>query len=373
MDKTHPKKKKTDSRISPSATPPERNHHSRIFSAPDRDKCLDPVQLDRLEQSYRDWIEASSRSDVQTSRRRILLIFLLIRYTGAKLNEVLDLHPFEDIDLENRFVRFGRMREDGGRPTRKVQLPEMLCSEIREMIFDPKFKDASKGTLKVDPGFVRRKFYERAEACGIPKQLGAPEILRKSRAVELMQNNMPLPAVQMILGHSTPNLTSSYVSFSEEEIQQVNRLFVEKESARKTSARNAFFGKIQTIQQGDIQTRVEMSTIGGHLVTTVITNDSVRRLGLKTGKLITAEIKAPWVMLQARGENQPQCTADNMFRGVVENVARGDINTEYIVRISDGTEICSIVTSESSRRLSLGKGDAVWVLFSCFSVVLLSE
>jgi molybdate transport system regulatory protein len=78
---------------------------------------------------------------------------------------------------------------------------------------------ALKNMLKVDPGFVRRKFYERAEACGIAKQLGAPEILRKSRAVELMQKNMPLPAVQMLLGHSTPNLTSSYLSYSEDDIQ----------------------------------------------------------------------------------------------------------------------------------------------------------
>jgi hypothetical protein len=48
-----------------------------------------------------------------------------------------------------------------------------------------------------------------------------------------MQSNLPLPAVQMLLGHSTPNLVSSYVSYSEDDIQQVTRNVVEKEPARK--------------------------------------------------------------------------------------------------------------------------------------------
>lgn len=357
---------------SPPVSMPERTHHGRIFSTPEKDKYLDIVQLHRLEQSFRNWAEAASRADVRVARRRILLIFLLIRYTGAKLSEVLSLHPFQDIDFERQTIRFGGMQEEPGRPHRKVQLPGVLCREIRAIISDPSFKSTLQARLDVDPGFVRRKFYERAEACGIAKQLGAPEILRRSRGVELMQNDMPLPAVQMLLGHSTPNLTSSYVSFSEDDIQQVTKFFMEKESVRKTSARNSFFGKIQVIEQGDIQTRVELLTIDGHRISTIITNDSLRRLGLKAGKLITAEVKAPWVMLQKR-DDAPECSADNIFDGVVERIHRGEINTEYVVRISEGSKICSIVTSESSRRLGLGEGDRVWALFNSASVVLLSE
>ena len=351
---------------------PERTNHARIVAMANANRCLDAVQLGRLEQSFRDWIDAASRADVRVARLRILLIFLLIRYTGAKLSEVLGLDLSKDIDFERQLVRFGSMQEDSGRPHRKVPLPETLCSEIQTIISGPTFKNAFQNMLNVDPGFLRRKFYERAEACGIAKQQGAPEIIRKSRAVELMQKNMPLPAVQMLLGHSTPNLTSSYVSFSEDEIKQVIRFFMEKESARKTSARNSFFGKIQTIKQGDIQSQVELLTIGGHRITTVITNDSLLRLGLQVGKLITAEVKAPWVILQKR-ENEPECSADNKFNGIVERIHQGEINTEYVVRISDGTEVCSIVTSESCRNLNFGEGDTVWVLFNSFSVILLAE
>jgi molybdate transport system regulatory protein len=354
------------------ASRPTSGFHGRIFSAPDREKCLDPIQLNDLEQSFRSWTEAASREDIRQSRRRILLIFLLIRYTGAKLSEVLSLRPERDIDFEHLFVMLNHEGVETGRTQRKVQLSEALCREVRVLIANPLLTNERSNPLAVDPGFVRRKFYERAEACGIPKQLGAPEILRKSRAVELMQNNMPLPVVQMLLGHATPNLTSSYVSFSEEEVQLVTRWFMEKESARKTSARNAFYGKIQTIRRGDIQTRVELMTIGGHCISTVITNDSLEKLGLREGKLTTAEVKAPWVMVH-KGDDAPHCSADNMFQGCVEKITAGKINTEYIVRISDGTEVCAIVTSESGRLLALAQGDPVWVVFSSYAVVLLSE
>ncbi len=221
----------------------------------------------------------------------------------------------------------------------------------------------------MDPGHVRRKFYERALACGFPKELGGPEALRKSRAVELLQNNVPLPVVQSILGHSTPNLTAALVSFSEAEMHQVARFFLNKESGRKTSARNNFFGKISSIQKGDIQAKVDMITLGGNRVTTVITNDSLSRLGLKVGKLITAEVKAPWVVLH-KDDEEPECSAENRFRGTIARINKGRVTTEYVVQIADGTELCAIVSSDSSRTLDIRLNDPVWAVFNCFAVVL---
>ncbi|XPS87934.1 MOP modulated TOBE domain protein [Desulfosarcina variabilis str. Montpellier] len=371
MDKPPMSKKKPGRETATHRHLKERSHHAQIFSPSDQGKYLDTVQLHQLEQSFRSWVDATTRTNVRRSRRRILAIFLLIRYTGAKLSEVLNLDPFQDIDLDDRSVRFGRMHESHRRPLRTVQLSETFCREMQPLIADTS-EAAPKGIFNVDPGFVRRKFYERAEACGIAKPLGAPEVLRRSRAVELMQSNMPLPAVQMLLGHSTPNLTSAYVSFSEDDIHNVTRYYMEKESTRKTSARNCFFGKIQTIRKGDLQTQVDLVTIDGHRITTVITNESRRRLGLKKGDLITAEIKAPWVIVQ-KGPRASQSSADNVLDGVVESINRGVINTEVIVRISGGTQVCSLVTSESERRLGLAEGDRAWVMFSSFAVVLLAE
>ena len=348
---------------------PGRTSHARIISVPNGSRYLDTAQLSRLEQSFRQWAEGAARSDVRLSRKRILLIFLLIRYTGAKLNEVLALDPFQDINHQRQSVVLVKPDAASGRPPREVQIPETFSQEIQAALADPAFQESLGSLFDVDPGHVRRKFYERATVCGFPKELGGPDAIRKSRAVELMQNNLPLPVVQRILGHSTPNLTASFVSFSDDDIHQVTKFFLEKESRRKTSARNTFFGKISAIQKGDIQAKVELVTIGGYPVTTVITNDSLARLGLKAGTLITAEVKAPMVVLQ-KGDKEPKCSAENMFQGTIEKIIKGKVTTEYVVRIADGTQLCSLVTSESDRRLKLRANDPVWAVFNSFSVVL---
>jgi molybdate transport system regulatory protein len=245
----------------------------------------------------------------------------------------------------------------------------MLTKEVRVALDDEAFKETLGKLFQVDPGHVRRKFYEQAQACGFPKELGGPDALRRSRAVEMLQNNLPLPVVQRILGQSTPNLTAAFVSFSEADMQQVARFFLEKESGRKTSARNSLFGKINRNKKGDIQAQVELVTLGGGRVTTVITNDSLARLGLKVGKLITAEVKAPWVVLQ-KGGAEPECSAENRFKGTIARITRGRVTTEYVVQIADGMQLCSLVSSDISRRLNLQPNEPVWAFFNCFAVVL---
>jgi molybdate transport system regulatory protein len=359
-------KKGPPSRPRPMATG---TNHGRIISAPDGSQCLDSDHLQRLEQSFREWAEGSIRVDVRQSRRRILFIFLLIRYTGAKLNEVLALDPFADLDCERQSVLFRGADPDQELGQREVQISTILCQEIQSALTDPEFRDSLQKLFEVDPAFVRRKFYERAHECGFDKRLAGPEMIRRARAVELMQGNLPLPAVQRLLGHSTPNLTSAYVSFSEEEVREMTRFFMERESTRKTSARNAFFGKIESIRRGDIQSQVELTTLAGHTITTVITNDSLQALGLRKGGLATAEVKAPWIILH-KGEEEPACSAENRRKGIIARKSKGRISTEYVVRLADGTELCSIITAAGSQRLDLQEGDVVWAFFNCFSVVL---
>ena len=281
--------------------------HARILSVPENARCLAAVQLQNLEQSFRAWAEASQSPGLGMSRRRILLIYLLIHYTGARLNEVLKLDPHRDIDDKTHSVFFRKAGPESAPAGRDVQIPEVLSSEIRKTLEVEHVGRTRSGFFSIDPGHVRRKFYERAAACGIPRALGAPEVIRRSRAVELLQNNMPLPVVQKILGHSTPNLAASYVKFSEEDMHRAEAFFVDRENRRKSSARNEFFGKIETIRKGDVQAGVEISTPGGYRISAVITNHSLKRLGLKRGALVAAEVKAPWVTFH-HGDD-PECSA----------------------------------------------------------------
>src|SRR5665647_908942 len=125
---------------------PGGSSHARIISVPNGSRYLDTAQLSRLEQSFRQWAAGAARSDVRVSRKRILLIFLLIRYTGAKLNEVLALDPFQDINHQRQSILFGKPDATPGRPPREVQIPETLAQEIQAALADPAFQE-SLGSL----------------------------------------------------------------------------------------------------------------------------------------------------------------------------------------------------------------------------------
>ena len=339
---------------------------SRIFSDLEESRCLEPPDLSKLEDAFRSWSDESSRNDVRISRKRILLIFLLIRYTGARLNETLSLDLFRDIDTTAGTVCFGHGTETGDR---LVPISSKLIQDIETIAKMIATSPLESCSLRIDEGHIRRKFYERAASCGFPQELGAPQAIRRARAVELMKNNVPLPVVQRILGHSTPNLTASLVSFSEDEIRAASKHFLEKESARKTSARNTFFGKISRIVTGDVQSLVELVTLDADTVTSVITNNSLSRLGLKVGSLVTAEVKAPWVVVY-KNRDDSLGAMENEFRGRISRIVHGRIVCELSVEVHDGVEICSLMTAESLTKCAFNEMDQVWVGFNSFSVIL---
>ena len=329
------------------------------------ENTIDLVQLEQLEQSFRAWAISPSSGKRQLSRLRILIIFLIIRYTGARLNEVLTLSQV-DIDLKGHRVHFRKEGQDGGR---YVQIPEQLANEMKSVMDQLSSQNSPVEIFKIDAAHVRRKFYECADATGIPRELGTPEAIRRSRAVELMQSNVPLPVVQRIMGHSTPNLAASYVKFSEEDIRRIERFHMEKESRRRTSARNRFFGKVERVHIGDVQASIELASVEGHRILSVITMHSLKQLGLKPGSLIGAEVKAPWVVLY-KGLEAPKCTAENKFLGSVLRISKGKINSEIVVRISENTDLCSILTEKSRKMIDIREGDTVWAVFNAFSVVI---
>ena len=332
---------------------------------------LEPLQLDFLESSFRDWAKAARSPSARVSRKRVLLIFLLIRYTGAKLSEVLGLRPADDMDLARNSVCYGKASASEGQ-SREVHISTSLSEELRELLSAVTAEEAAERVFAVDPAFVRRKFYERAEACGFAKQQGGPEMIRKARAVELMRNNLPLPAVQRLFGHSTPNLTASFVSFSEEDMRKLTRWYMERESGAKTSARNSFYGKVKSLDKGAIQSLVELSLPDGNTLWAMVTNTSAERLSIMPGMMLTAEIKAPWLIVEPC-DRPGGSSAENQLSGVIVTLAPGGVTTECVVRLKDGTELCAVVSSVGLAALGIGEGDCARVLFSCHAVILRAE
>lgn len=352
--------------ITDAPSPPS---HGRLVPVPDSESCLDTKQLQDLEQSFRRWAISPKRPDHRNSRDRILFIFLIIRYTGARLNEVLSLDLLKDFDREKNTVRFCKRHSGKDSICREVQIPETISADIQTMTSHSELRWPGGSMFRIDPAHVRRKFYEQAVTIGIQSGMGTPETIRKSRAVELMRSNMPLQVVQRILGHSTPNLAASYVEFSDTEICHVAKYFADRENNRKTSARNSFFGKISTIHKGDIQTIVTVVSVSGNSITSIITNDSLARIGLKPGMLITAEVKAPWIQL-CKSQNAPNCSAENMFQGTVSRITKNRITAEIVVRLPDGIELCAIITEKTRRQMDIHNQEILWAFFDAFAVVL---
>ena len=322
-------------------------------------------QLDRLSASFEEWVQATRRADILFSRKRIRAVYLIIRYAGAKLGEIIHLNVRRDIDLATRQLSIA------GAPDlapRSVGFPEDLALALDDLLSDPKCVGAPDTLLAIDPGHIRRKFYERAEACAIPRHLANPGIIRRSRAMELVRDQVPLPVVNRIMGMGGVTQTSAMLAFSDKDMQQTEHHFLARENLRKSSARNSFFGKVSQINTGDIQTEVQIKTLGGHTITSVITGGSSRRLNLQKDMFLTAEIKAPWVILTK--EDTPLTSAANALQGIITAVNIGKITTEHTLTLDDGTEICAITTSSMGNRLHIHTGDRAWALFDAFAVIL---
>lgn len=66
------------------------------------------------------------------------------------------------------------------------------------------------------------------------------------------------------------------------------------------SARNQFTGKIKTVTKGAINSTVEVVTVNGLALTSVITNESLEEMALSSGSEVTALFKASSVILATK-------------------------------------------------------------------------
>ncbi len=326
-------------------------------------KCLGREELERVTGSFAAWKAASKNPSQQRSRNRIWLAFLLMRYGALRLGEVLALDDLNDIHPASCQVYVK------GNSPRSVLLPEKVMRELAAILENPMFCGLRGKVFKLDPGYLRRKFYERANACGLSAAMFNPRVLRDSRAVELLRGNVPLRAVQAFMGQQNLNVTAGYLEFSDETASHFVDQYITREVKMKTSARNAFTGAISGLSGDGLLVEAVLRTLSGLEVVAVITEESRRNLALAEGKVVTATVKAPWVII-TRPEGAQQTSARNKFPGAVTEVKRSELAAEIGVELTEGSRVCALVTRESADRLDLKPGDRVTAMFKAFAVVL---
>jgi len=135
------------------------------------------------------------------------------------------------------------------------------------------------------------------------------------------------------------------------------------------SARNVFKGKITALTDGVVNAEIELTLPGGDRIVAIVTETSVKSLGLAVGGEAVAYVKAPWVMLLS-GQPDVHFSARNQLSGKVSALLKGAVNTEVAITLPGGTTVYSVVTNEAVMELGLKEGSEASALIKASHVIL---
>ncbi len=137
----------------------------------------------------------------------------------------------------------------------------------------------------------------------------------------------------------------------------------------QTSARNQFLGTVTHIKHGPINAEVVLTMKGGDQIVAVITDESVKSLGLKEGGEAFALVKAPHVIL-LREDAGIRTSARNHFCGIVTRLIEGQVNAEVVIELKGGSILKAVVTEESVRELEIHEGARLCAIIKASHVIL---
>ena len=137
----------------------------------------------------------------------------------------------------------------------------------------------------------------------------------------------------------------------------------------KISARNVFEGRISALVSGPINAEVTLTLTGGDLLVAVVTQASVRDLGLAVGGRACAIVKAPWVIVTT-DDGGLRLSARNQLRGTVSAVKAGPVNAEVAITLPGGTVVHAVITQDAVAELGLKPGLAASAVIKASQVVL---
>jgi molybdate transport system regulatory protein len=138
----------------------------------------------------------------------------------------------------------------------------------------------------------------------------------------------------------------------------------------KISARNVFEGRVTALTPGPINAEVTLTLAGGDPLVAVVTQGSVRDLGLAVGGRAFAIVKAPWVIVSTEGDDAMRLSARNQLRGTVSAVKPGAVNAEVTITLPGGMPVYAVITQDAVAELGLKPGVAATALIKASHVVL---
>ena len=176
-------------------------------------------QLNALTKSYQSWFD-SAHPRYRKQRGRHWATYLVLRFSGARLGEVIKIDDTQDINWREAEIKVRTLKRRK-RAFRTVFLPQQVVTELSRLLAE--FPSLRGRLFKVHPRVFRRVFAERATEAGIPRELAHPHILRHSRAVELLRAGVPITLVQQLMGHASLTTTAVYLQIHQSEAKRILR------------------------------------------------------------------------------------------------------------------------------------------------------
>lgn len=142
-----------------------------------------------------------------------------------------------------------------------------------------------------------------------------------------------------------------------------------KGAEMKISARNVWLGNVAAVDKGAVNSVVTVHLKGNDTIVSMITDNSVQRLGLQPGTEVLAIVKASSVMLSHEIDPR-KISARNILCGTINRIVSGVVNDEVVIDIAGGNTVTSIITSSSVRRMGLQQAMEVSAIIKASSVLL---
>ncbi len=148
-----------------------------------------------------------------TANFRDYLIIRVLWRTGVRLNELINIRP-SDIEWSNQVVNIIKAKRG---KQRRVLLDEDTLKMLSDYI-------SRQNTLDNQPVFTLKNRQIENIVKKYGKMIGVdihPHTLRHSFAIHLVRSGMDLRRLQLLLGHSSLNMTQIYLQFKDEDIREI--------------------------------------------------------------------------------------------------------------------------------------------------------
>lgn len=133
----------------------------------------------------------------------------------------------------------------------------------------------------------------------------------------------------------------------------------------KISARNQFKGIVTNINEGAVNAIVSIEA-NGEVISSTISLNAIKELGLKKGDAAYAVIKATEVMIATQ---LPKISARNKFHGVIKGIQSGSVNDIVTLETKFGV-VSSTISKNAVEELELSVGKEAYAIIKATSVMV---